>query len=223
MWFVIGIYLVLVFALPIGVGAVMSYRGLPVGRACPHCGNETLRLLSRVLSRCSLAVPGSLQRRWCMCCGWEGTVRLPRTTRRHAAGWPPAVPGRTDADRRRTHATDELTDATATLLPPGARHAHGSDASSDAGSGQQQARPMTQTLDLRSLTLNGTPWRVMLQCWRTTGCYYGRFVFVAPSGRLWLDSIEAFSGASENEVLGQALALPDLLLATRLRRLVTDY
>jgi hypothetical protein len=218
-WFVIGIYLVLVFALPIGVGAVMSYRGLPVGRACPHCGNETLRLLALMLSRCSLVVPGVLQRRWCMCCGWEGTVRLPRPPRRHAAGRPQGPPHRT-ADGRHADAGVETSDATATLLPPGAEHAYGV---GDAGNGQQQARPMTQTLDVRSLTLDGTPWRVMLQCWRTTGCYYGRFVFVAPSGRLWLDCIEAFSGASENEVLGQALALPDGLLATRLRRLVTDY
>jgi hypothetical protein len=63
---------------------------------------------------------------------------------------------------------------------------------------------------------------VMLQCWSSTGLYYGRFIFVGPSGRLWLDSVEAFSGASENEVLGHALSLPENTLASRLRRLVSD-
>lgn len=80
----------------------------------------------------------------------------------------------------------------------------------------------TQTLDVRSLDVDGTPWRVMLQCWRNTDLYYGRFMFVAPSGRLWLDSIEAFSGTNEHEVLGQAMSLPEGMLASRLRRLVSD-
>jgi hypothetical protein len=83
------------------------------------------------------------------------------------------------------------------------------------------ATPSTQTLDVRSVTVDGTPWRVMLQCWRNTDLYYGRFMFVAPSGRLWLDSVEAFSGSNEHEVLGQALSLPERTLATRLRRLVS--
>jgi hypothetical protein len=85
----------------------------------------------------------------------------------------------------------------------------------------QKTRPTTQTLDVRSLSIDGSAWRVMLQCWRNTGNYYGRLVFVGPTGRLWLDAIESFSGASQTEVLGQALSLPEGLLQNRLRRLVS--
>ncbi|HUF50002.1 MAG TPA: hypothetical protein VMN60_04155 [Longimicrobiales bacterium] len=85
----------------------------------------------------------------------------------------------------------------------------------------ETVRPATQTLDLRSLTVNGSAWRVMLQCWGNTGVFYGRLVFVGPSGRLWLDAVEAFTGSTEREVLGQALSLPEGLLENRLRRLVS--
>ena len=80
----------------------------------------------------------------------------------------------------------------------------------------------TQTLDVRSLDVDGTAWRVMLQCWGNTGVFYGRLVFVAPSGRLWLDAVESFSGSNQSDVLGQALSLPEGLLESRLRRLVTE-
>jgi hypothetical protein len=83
-------------------------------------------------------------------------------------------------------------------------------------------RAATQTLDVRSVTIDGRPFRVMLQCWNRTGLFYGRLIFVGPSGRLWLDAIEAFSGANQKEVLGQALSLPDGLLENRLRKLVSD-
>lgn len=87
---------------------------------------------------------------------------------------------------------------------------------------QAVLRPSTQTLDVRSVTVDGQPFRVMLQCWSGSGGLFGRLVFVGPSGRLWLDAVEAFSGNSENEVLGQALSLPDGLLQNRLRRLVSN-
>ncbi|HEX2166222.1 MAG TPA: hypothetical protein VHG09_03190 [Longimicrobiales bacterium] len=83
-------------------------------------------------------------------------------------------------------------------------------------------RRATQTLDVRSLDVDGAPWRVMLQCWGNTGVFYGRLVFVGPSGRLWLDAVESFSGSNQSDVLGQALSLPEPLLESRLRRLVTD-
>lgn len=83
-------------------------------------------------------------------------------------------------------------------------------------------RPSTQTLDVRSVTVDGQPFRVMLQCWSASGGLFGRLVFVGRSGRLWLDAVEAFSGSSENEVLGQALSLPDGLLENRLRKLVSN-
>lgn len=83
-------------------------------------------------------------------------------------------------------------------------------------------RRTTQTLDVRSLDVDGAPWRVMLQCWGNTGVFYGRLVFVGPSGRLWLDAVESFSGSNQSDVLGQALSLPAPLLESRLRRLVTE-
>jgi hypothetical protein len=81
----------------------------------------------------------------------------------------------------------------------------------------------THTLDVRSLTFDGRAWRVMLQYWNQTGLFYGRLVFIAPTGKLLLDAKEAFTGESQNEVLGQALAMPDGMLTNRLRRLVSDY
>ena len=90
-----------------------------------------------------------------------------------------------------------------------------------AAAGARTAQPTTQTLDVRSLSIDGSAWRVMLQCWRNTGHYYGRLVFVGPTGRLWLDAVESFNGATQTEVLGQALSLPDRLLQNRLRRLVS--
>jgi hypothetical protein len=84
-------------------------------------------------------------------------------------------------------------------------------------------RHATQTLDVRSLDVDGSSWRVMLQCWGNTGMFYGRLVFVAPSGRLWLDGVESFSGSDQHDVLGQAQSLPSGLLENRLRRLVTEF
>lgn len=86
----------------------------------------------------------------------------------------------------------------------------------------EAVRRTTQTLDVCSLDVDGTAWRVMLQCWGKTGVFYGRLVFVAPTGRLWLDAVESFSGSNQLDVLGQALSLPEGLLESRLRRLVTD-
>jgi hypothetical protein len=79
---------------------------------------------------------------------------------------------------------------------------------------------MTLTVDVRSVELDGAPWRVLLQCWGTAGGVRGRLVFVAPSGRLLPDSLETFSGTTRHEVLCHARTLPDGQLARRLRRLV---
>jgi hypothetical protein len=185
----IGSYLLLVFVLPVALSVLVSYRALPHGRECPQCRGDTIRLQAPHLRLVAALNPFSaLHRRWCLCCGWEGTARLPRErpgtprTPRTPTGPVPARSGTADATR------------------PAA----------------------TQTLDVRSLEVDGTPWRVMLQCWGGTGEYYGRFVFVGPTGRLWLDVVESFSGRTEHDVLGQALSLPPGLLEHRLRRLVAD-
>jgi hypothetical protein len=172
-------YLVLVFLLPVTLSAVVSYRALPQGRTCPYCRAETLRLVAPRLQLLDRINPlASLQRRWCMECGWEGVARVGES----AGAGPRAV--------------EPVHEPRPALAP-------------------------TQTLTVRALDVDGAPWRVMLQCWNTTGLYYGRFVFVAPSGRLWLGAVEPFSGESEREVLVQARSLPDGQLERRLRQLVS--
>jgi hypothetical protein len=197
-WWLIGSYLLLVFVMPVALSMAVSYRGLPLGTGCPRCSGDTLQLLVPALRRVSRLLPAAVQRRWCLSCGWEGVVRVPAHELRgpHRGPSLQSSTHRQSASARRS-ARDEL------------QHS-------------EPVRTTTQTLDVRSLTLNGTAWRVMLQCWSSTGQFYGRFVFVAPSGRLWLDPVQSFTGMSENEVLGQALALPDVMLAWRLKRLVSD-
>lgn len=80
------------------------------------------------------------------------------------------------------------------------------------------ARHMQQ---VRTIELGGRPWRVFLESWREHGRYYGRLTFVAPSGRQWCDPMPAFNGPTHHEVLGQALALSDRLLAYRLREVIS--
>lgn len=79
----------------------------------------------------------------------------------------------------------------------------------------------TRTVDVRWLNVDGVAWKVQLECWRQTGRCFGRLVFVEPSGRLWLD-MQPFQGRSDHDVLGQAMALSDRLLASRLREVVSD-
>lgn len=76
-------------------------------------------------------------------------------------------------------------------------------------------------MDVRSLRVDGIAWRVRLECWGRTGTCWGRLVFVEPSGRLWLD-VRPLRGRTDRDVLGQALSLPDDLLTSRLRALVSD-
>lgn len=72
----ITLYLVLVIALPLAVGLVVGSRSLPEGRRCSQCGTETFRLQSRPLAWLSLLFRTEFHRRWCVSCGWVGTVRL---------------------------------------------------------------------------------------------------------------------------------------------------
>jgi hypothetical protein len=81
---------------------------------------------------------------------------------------------------------------------------------------------IAETLDVRTITIDGRSWRVLLQCWNQTRVCCGRLVFVEPTGRLWTDACEAFTGASRFEVIGQALSVPDTLLTSRLRRILSE-
>ncbi|HEX6558178.1 MAG TPA: hypothetical protein VF021_01925 [Longimicrobiales bacterium] len=77
------------------------------------------------------------------------------------------------------------------------------------------------TQQVRTIDLGGRPWRVLLESWRERGRCYGRLTFVAPSGKQWCDPLPAFNGPTHHEVLGQALALSDRLLAFRLREVIS--
>ena len=69
-------YLVLVIALPIILSAVIGYRALPRGHACPNCAQETIPLLSYLLRTFKSLLPDlSVERRWCPVCSWEGFAR----------------------------------------------------------------------------------------------------------------------------------------------------
>lgn len=193
----IASYLLLVFVLPVALSAIVSYRSLPRGRSCLQCRGDMLLLRSRWLARvAAIERRTGVQRRFCLRCGWEGAVRavVPDSPRPTSGSW---------------------------LSRSGGR---GTVAGGSRASGKVPAPTgrSTRTLDVRSLDVDGAAWRVMLQCWGRTGMFYGRFVFVAPTGRLWLDAVESFSGADHTDVLGQALSLPENLLEYRLRRLVTE-
>lgn len=75
----LGLYLFLVIALPLALGALVVYNGLPRTRLCPACAGETLRLRSSRHALLSRALPrDELHARWCPSCAWVGTARLAR-------------------------------------------------------------------------------------------------------------------------------------------------
>ncbi|MBW3554345.1 MAG: hypothetical protein KY466_12575 [Gemmatimonadetes bacterium] len=75
----LGLYLFLVIALPLALGLLVALNGLPRTRLCPLCTGETIRIRSRRHAALSRFLPReSLQRRWCPCCDWSGTVRVAR-------------------------------------------------------------------------------------------------------------------------------------------------
>jgi hypothetical protein len=72
-------YLLTMIALPAALGAFVALNGLERSRRCPSCADETLRLHShahRILTRALRST--ELQRRWCLTCGWQGTIRVRR-------------------------------------------------------------------------------------------------------------------------------------------------
>ncbi len=167
------LYLVLVFAVPLALSGAIGWRGLPRGRRCAGCGSETVPLRARGAAAISRLMPRStLERRWCMQCGWVGLARVPR--------------GRLPRVRR-------ALDAPAPL------------------------RPVTHTLPVRTLTIEGASYRVLLQCWQQAGGHYGRLLFVDPVGRLWLDAVQPIGGVTVDDVVRSARDLPVPLLASRLR------
>lgn len=189
--FLIALYVLLVIVLPLTLSAIVSYRSLPHGPACPLCQGETLRLVSRWLRLASRFTGRiELQRRWCVACNWEGVSRV--------SAAPPRSLEIVRADR-----------------PP-----QGSD------TGRQSAAPAAAgaegAIDLRRIEVDGRRWRVLVQCWSRGDRWYGRLLFISPSGRMLADSMEPLSGISRHDVLGQALALPDALIAGRLRAVISD-
>ena len=71
------IYISLVVALPVALGFLVAYNGLPRSRLCPLCAGETLRLRSRRHALLSRFLPHrELHARWCPSCEWTGTARL---------------------------------------------------------------------------------------------------------------------------------------------------
>ncbi|HUP90059.1 MAG TPA: hypothetical protein VM100_11930 [Longimicrobiales bacterium] len=81
--------------------------------------------------------------------------------------------------------------------------------------------PGRRTQQLRKLEIGGREWRVMLESWRERGRCFGRLNFIGPSGKLWSDPLPAFNAPTQHEVLSQALALSDRLLAYRLREVIS--
>ena len=54
-----------------GLVAVLTYVLLPLGPACPHCGEELTQIRNTFLQK----VLPALEHRWCLECGWHGVVR----------------------------------------------------------------------------------------------------------------------------------------------------
>lgn len=71
-------------------------------------------------------------------------------------------------------------------------------------------------VDLRTLDVDGRPWRVMLECWAEGGRWLARLVFIAPGGQVCADQ-RSLEGGSVLEVISQAFRLPEQTLAGRLR------
>lgn len=191
-WLIV-LYLLLVIVLPLALSVTVSYRTLPEGRSCPLCAGETLRLEARWFGRLSrISRRNVLQRRWCLTCGWEGICRLSSSVEPTAHRPAPTNREPIDARSRRRRSI---------AVGPG-----------DSG----------EAVNLRSLDIDGSAWRVLLQCWSDAHQWYGRLLFIAPSGRLWVDTVEPFTGASPNDVLTQALELTDTTLTYRLRELISE-
>lgn len=73
-----SLFIFLAFGAKLLLALVMIYLLLPADRRCNQCDHETLLLQMSSSGRwLSLACLGTLQRRWCPACGWEGFARAP--------------------------------------------------------------------------------------------------------------------------------------------------
>ncbi len=79
-----------------------------------------------------------------------------------------------------------------------------------------------QMIELSEISMDGRAWRVLLQAWSEQGTWRGQLLFVGPLGRIFSDGLAPFSGSSYHEILRQAMALSDPVLAVRLRAVVSD-
>lgn len=74
------IYLFVVVALPLTLGLIVSYRGMPRERRCPQCGGETVQVRNMTARVIAFVLPRSFfQQRWCGQCSWEGYARVKQT------------------------------------------------------------------------------------------------------------------------------------------------
>jgi hypothetical protein len=67
------------FIAKLGLAMAMCYLIFPADRTCDHCNADTLAVRMGVLGRAmSRLMMGTLQRRWCPRCGWQGITRTGR-------------------------------------------------------------------------------------------------------------------------------------------------
>jgi hypothetical protein len=99
------LYYVLFFFLAMGakllLALIMIYLLLPADRSCNLCDEETLLLqLSRGNRWLSVFCLGTLQRRWCPACGWEGYARSTQPAPRAAPAFADPPSPRPDDARK---------------------------------------------------------------------------------------------------------------------------
>lgn len=78
-----ALFFFVAFGAKVVLAAATIYLIFPSERECPQCDCETLPVRMGALGRgVSRLMLGTLQRRWCPRCGWEGTTRTARPSRR---------------------------------------------------------------------------------------------------------------------------------------------
>lgn len=81
--FAYALFFFVAFGSKMVLAAITIWLLLPTDPRCSRCDGDTLLIrmgrAGRLLSRLML---GTVQRRWCPRCGWEGLARAPRRRRR---------------------------------------------------------------------------------------------------------------------------------------------